>query len=297
MAILDILGDGSCKVCIPLAGDWFELSGNYSVTNPISVTWGTESSSVPFTDYVSANESSTTKTTVTGVGSDLFAGDDDWAETVWIRAKNPPGSSTVTEYGVQRYSGGKTTGMGIMESGEVGYLFGIAEYSGVSVIKSYNFSDGWKHLAWAKDGANYRLYVDGVYIGIDARSDNLNSPNGTDTQFFRGNDSFDMALYRAFNRPLTVSEINTVMNEEEPPPTFIDKHGIIVASSSTFDDVHSITISSYSTFDDVHGIITPSAELFADVHGLDYANAVRRFYDIHSVEMNYEGKIIVRGTS
>ncbi len=72
-----------------------------------------------------------------------------------------------------------------------------------------------------------------------------------------------MALYRAFDRPLTVSEINTVMNK----------------------------------FDDVHGVIKPSAELFADVHGLDYTNAVRRFYDIHSVDIDYEGKIIVRVTS
>ncbi|WP_297525116.1 LamG-like jellyroll fold domain-containing protein [Sulfurovum sp.] len=284
MAILDILGDGSCKICVPMAGDWTELSGNHAITNPINVTWPTDASGVPFTQYASAQEADYDKTYVSGAGSAIYSGDNDWTLCLWVKEKVDSGTDiNVATIDARINSYEVSLNMHLDQSGSTVYAL-IDDYS-TRIESAYDRSQNWMHLALRKTGSTYEFFIDATSIGTTTTPSGADNIAVTDNRLFRGNDAFDMAMYRVFDRSLTDDEINYVRDEKSPPQIKL------------FDDVHRIFSGDEMTFSDIHKVTVPKRVMFSDIHSLDTISLINRFYDVHEVYTDRKSRIFVRSTN
>lgn len=282
MAILDILGDGSCKVCIPLEDSLNELSGNHPITSPTSwIFTPNNDPSFPFSGSGKISGSTYDNNYIDG--DHVYCEyEEDWTITIWV--KDNSGSENINFASIaERYGNGNTHSIGYHLYPSDSYCF--TDYDGQTqlahVRSNYTRNSNWRHISWVKEGIELRHYIDGVLEASDTLSDG--SPDlgeSNDMQLLRGTDVFELALFRIFDRVLDATEIGLVMNEKSPP------------EPNYFDDVHIVSGFNKEGFIDRH-TVSGIPYTFRDIHTVDMAIDMHYFNDIHSQEQTDTGSTVI----
>jgi len=214
MAVLDILGDGSCKALWEFDGSFNDKSGAYGGTpTNVGFTEGVHGQAALFKS--SSNYVSTTLKT-----SDFG---NTYSIACWFRR-----DSNNTRDCICGETGGTADSYGayinhVPDSNELQCGHYRASLGNFDVVSVSTTVGAWTHLVFARqNGSFHRVYINGVRKGSVACSNVTASSSysmriGCD-YYSTANRSFDGAIdtFRVFNKALTDEEVMAVY-EERPP--------------------------------------------------------------------------------